>query len=91
MTGLSDYCHRYWFEFRAAPAELPPGGWLGCGGTAVDTADAERLLVEGPFRGAPLPPIDRVVQDADVSELDSGHVVPNMGDPTRRGAWFPRS
>lgn len=61
------------------------------GATPVYTADAERLLVEGPFRGAPFPPIDRVVQDVDVSELESGQVVPNLGDPTRRGVWFPRS
>lgn len=66
------------------------GGWLGCGVTAVDRADAEQLLVEGPFRGAMLPPVARVLEDVDVSELDAGHVLPNMDDPTRRGVWFPR-
>jgi hypothetical protein len=90
MKGLSDYLHRYWFEFRAPRQELPPGSWLGCGVTAVDTEDAQRLLVQGPFRGAPLPTIERVVEDVDVSELDAEHVVPNMGDPTQRGVWFPR-
>jgi hypothetical protein len=90
MKGRGDYLRRYWFEFRAPREELPPGSWLGCGVTAVDTEDAERLLVAGPFRGAPLPPIERVVLDVDVSNLDAGHVVPNMADPTRRGVWFPR-
>jgi hypothetical protein len=85
------YLHRYWFEFRGSREALPPGGWLGCGVTAVDTADAEQLLVQGRFRGAPLPPIARVIEDVDVSELDAGHVLPNMGDPTQRGVWFPPS
>ena len=53
------------------------GGWLGCGVTAVDRADAEQLLVEGPFRGAMLPPVARVLEDVDVSQLDAGHVLPN--------------
>jgi hypothetical protein len=31
-----------------------------------------------------------VIEDVDVRELDQGHVVPNMGDPTVRGVWYPR-
>jgi hypothetical protein len=89
MTGLSDCLRRYWFEFGAPREALPPAGWVGCGVTAVDRADAERLLTEGPFRGGMLPPIERVIEDVDASKLDTGHVLPNMGDVTQRGVWFP--
>jgi hypothetical protein len=34
--------------------------------------------------------VEHVVEDVDVSQLDAGHVLPNMGDPTLRGVWFPR-
>jgi len=90
MAGVHEHLHRYWFEFGGPREALPPGGWLGCGVTAVDRADAEQLLAEGPFRGAPIPPIDRVIENVDVSELDAGHVLPNMGDVTQRGVWFRR-
>jgi hypothetical protein len=63
---------------------------MGCGVTAVDRADAERLLTTGPFEGSKLPAVTRLVEDVDVSDLDAGHVLPNVGDPTLRGVWFPR-
>jgi len=90
MSALRDHLHRYWFEFSGPREALPPGGWIGCGVTAVDRADAEQLLVAGPFRGTALPPLERVVEDVDVRDLDAGHVLANMGDVTRRGVWFPR-
>jgi hypothetical protein len=31
-----------------------------------------------------------LVEDVNVSELDAGRVLPNIGDPTVRGVWFPR-
>jgi hypothetical protein len=90
VANLRDHLHRYWFEFGGPRDALPPGGWLGSGVTAADLADAQRLLVEGPFREGALRPVERLVEDVDVSELDAGHVIPNMGDPTLRGVWFPR-
>ena len=91
MRDVRNHLHRFWFEFSGPREALPPGGWIGCGVTAVSRADAERLLTDGPFRGAELPPVEKLIEDADVSELDAGHVLPNMGDPTLRGVWFPRS
>jgi hypothetical protein len=90
ISALRGYLHRYWFEFGGPRHTLPPGGRLGCGVTAVDRADAEHLLVDGPFRGKPLPPVERMIEDVDVGELDAGHVLPNIGDVTQRGVWFPR-
>jgi hypothetical protein len=90
MSMLRGHLHRYWFEFGGPRHALPLGAWLGCGVTAVDRADAERLLVDGPFRGKPLPPVERIIEDVDVGELDAGHVLPNIGDVTQRGVWFPR-
>jgi hypothetical protein len=87
---LRDYLHRFWFEFGGPREALPPGGWIGCGVTAVDRSDAERLLLDDLFGGGGLPPIARLVEDVDVSQLDAGHVIPHMGDPTIRGVWFPR-
>ena len=87
---MRDYLHRFWFEFGGPREALPPGGLIGCGVTAVDRADAERLLLDDLFGGRDLPPIARLVADVDVSQLDAGHVIPNMGDPTIRGVWFPR-
>ena len=90
MTDLGHYLHRYWFEFGGPREALPPGSRLGCGVTAIDRTDARRLLAAGPFRGRGLPPIEQIIEDVDVSELDPGHVVPNIGDVTQRGVWFPR-
>ena len=35
------------------------------------------------------PPIESISEDVDISTLDEGHVRPNMGNPLRRGIWFP--
>lgn len=56
----------------------------------MDRAEGERLLRDAVFDGGPLPPIERVVEDVDLSQLDAAHVLPNVGDPTLRGVWFPR-
>jgi hypothetical protein len=90
MSNLADYLHRYWFEFGGPREHLPAGTWMGCDVTGVDRADAEQLLAAGPFAGRTLPPIDGIIEDVDVSELDPGHVLPNIGDVTQRGVWFPR-
>src|SRR5438105_2342288 len=63
---------------------------LGCGVTAYDYDDAVRLLREHICKADPLPPIRRVIENVDVSALDRGHVLPNMGVPVWRGIWFPR-
>lgn len=81
---------RFWFEcaFRAEE-KAPPGTKMGCGVTAFDRDDAERLLRERVFESGYLPPFHRVIEDVDISSLDPDHVRPNMASPLIRGIWFP--
>jgi hypothetical protein len=62
---------------------------MGCGVTALDEADALKILRERVFVNHRFPDIKNTATDVDISKLDSGHVPPNMGDPSRRGVWFP--
>jgi hypothetical protein len=81
---------RYWFRFALTIHDPHPiGVLLGCGVTARDRKDSEQLLAERVFGATTLPSITAVTEDVDVSSLDPGHVLPNMGDPSRRGVWFP--
>jgi hypothetical protein len=83
--------HRYWFQFDLKLGDdAPAGTLLGCGVTAFNYEDAIALLGERVFRSASLPPIVEVREDVDVSQLDPGHVLPNMGIPIDRGVWFPK-
>jgi hypothetical protein len=77
---------RYWFEFSVPKFDVLT---LGCGVTAYDERDAEALIQDRILKGAPLPPIRKVVADIDVRSLDLGHVAPNMGSVVWRGIWFP--
>lgn len=80
--------HRYWLTWdRSSPVEPPIGAGHGCGVTGFDLDDALRL-VKDRF-GSATPPISSVVEDVDVSTLDAGHVLPNMGVVIYRGVWFP--
>ena len=81
---------RYWFEFGYDPeTPLPLGVNLGCGVTESDRRRAEDLVRNVVFSGGQLPPVRRVVEDVDVSTLDRGHVLPNIGNVLVRGIWFP--
>jgi hypothetical protein len=83
VSDVRAHLRRYWFTFDA-----PPEGTffaLGCGVTAVDREDAERLLRGAWFATAGLPPIHDAIEDVDVRYLDAGHVLPNMGDLSIRG------
>lgn len=82
---MSRGLRRYWIKFTS-PA--PVGLTLGCGVTAF-TEDDARALVSGEFRQA-TPNIASIEADVDVSTLDSNHIVPNMGDCTERGIWYPK-
>ncbi len=81
---------RYWIEFDevdALPASF--GVRLGCGVTALTQEDALALVQQKVFGETPMPNVAKIVTNVDVSTLDPGHVIPNMGDPTLRGMWFP--
>jgi hypothetical protein len=79
---------RFWFSF-APNSELPIGVRAGCGVTAFDLSDAQRILSKCVF-GGDVPPAHAVIEDVDVSTLDPGHVLPNMVSPNSRGVWFPQ-
>ena len=78
---------RFWFNFSEQP--LPIGVQHGCGLSAYDYEDALELLKNKVFKDMGLPDIENVIQDVDVSTLDSGHVLPNIGNVSIRGVWFP--
>ena len=81
---------RYWIRFASdTDSPLPLGLRHGCGVTAFNHDDALSILAATVFRGDKLPAIASVEEDIDVSSLDQGRVIPNMGVPTRRGVWFP--
>ena len=81
--------HRYWITWDDSANISPPAGvGLGCGVTAWNWDDAVQLLHER--FGHELPPVASVIEDFDVSTLDAGHVLPNMGVVVWRGVWFPQ-
>jgi hypothetical protein len=84
---MTSNLRRYWFRF----GELPPFTILrlGCGITAFNKDDAIVLLRERVFAGREMPTIAEVTEDVDISTLDRGHVLPNMGVVGIRGVWFP--
>ncbi len=71
---------RYWFKTK----EL-----YGVGVTAYSLEDAKRLVQEA------ITYVDwdfnelEIIENVDVSVLDEGHVLPNMGAPNFRGVWYP--
>jgi hypothetical protein len=79
--------HRYWIIFEKAPFG-PPG--LGCGVTANDLDDAIILVKAEYPRCVDRLDVRSVTVDVDVSTLDGGHVLPNIGNLFRRGVWWPR-
>ena len=89
ILGERALLRRFWFEFDAE--ELTGEIWLsiGCGVTGYDEEDCLRMIREQLIDGAETPPIRKVIPDVDVSTLDEGHVLPNMGVPVWRGIWFP--
>ena len=79
---------RYWIRFEGDDQGLPDGTALSCGVTAIDLHDAIELINRLLFDGMAAP-ISEIVEDVDVSTVDKGHVLLNLGDVTRRGIWFP--
>lgn len=81
---------RYWIEFQFDNyALIPAGTRMGCGVTALNYEDALQLVSEKLFRDGPMASIKCLVEDIDVSTLDAGHILSNMGLPNVRGIWFP--
>lgn len=79
----------YWFQFDFDEGELSPIARYGCGVTAFDLDDAVQILQKTVFADENMPVIKEVIEGVDVSTLDEGHVLPNMGIVIDRGVWFP--
>jgi hypothetical protein len=74
---------KYWLTFDKESA-YP----LGIGVTAFDTQDAENLVAQNLFGGSLIPAFQlRII--ASLNELESNHVLPNIGPITFRGIWYP--
>lgn len=80
--------HRFWITLDLTD-ERARHAALGYGVTAFTLEDALKLLRNEAFEGDPVPPVDRVIEDVDLSTFDARHVLPNAGDPVRRGIWYP--
>jgi hypothetical protein len=82
--------HKYWVEFELTITDPHPIGTLmGCGVTASTKDEALELLRERVFRAYPMPLITKCIEDIELSEPDSEHVLSNIGDSSRPGVWFP--
>jgi hypothetical protein len=80
---------RYWVEVQLPEGQLQPRHF---GVTAYSLDDALSLLHASAAYTLPSPPVAvQAWPNIDVSTLDAGHVLPNMGPPNRRGVWFPRA
>lgn len=77
---------RFWIEFEESIPYSPLS--IGCGITANNYDDAISLLRDRVLKGRDIK-IRTIVADIDVSSLDAGHVLPNMGNVMVRGVWFP--
>lgn len=89
---------RYWFEFDAEflvrRSRLERRGMTGAskrfrpgvGVTGYDEQDCLGL-VQAAFDLQPLPPVARSVRDVNVNDLDLSAWY--LGDPDRRGVWYP--
>lgn len=79
---------KFWFRFEALPR--PTAINLGCGVTADSRDDALQLLREHVFGPNGPPPIVEYIEDVELDQIEQKHARPNIGDPQRRGIWFPQ-
>jgi len=91
MEALKGRLTRYWIYFdNSNPRTIHNFLSRGCGVTAYDLDDALFVIRKELFDGGELPPVREVVPNIDISTLDEGHIIPNMGIPVDRGVWFPQ-
>lgn len=57
--------------------------------TASSRDEALELLQQKVFRSQSLPAIEKCIENVELYELDAKHVLPNMGELSKRGVWFP--
>jgi len=82
--------HPYWFKFKLTINDPHPLGiLLECGVTASTMDEALAIAKERVFRSDALPDLEKCIEDVLLCDLDSKHVLPNCGDLSKRGVWFP--
>ena len=79
--------HRFWIQFKNPPRLSSLS--IGCGVTAWNHLDAIAILNLTVLLEHPDLIVDSAKEDVDVRELNTGHVLPNMGILSNRGVWFP--
>jgi len=90
MRIVENVFRRFWIEFvETNGTNLPIGISRGCGVSAYSYDDAIQILEDRVFTHGNIPEIANVIEDVDVSSLDEGHVLPNIGNTLIRGVWFP--
>jgi hypothetical protein len=86
---MGDSLVRFWFEFETTASWRAAGRpWVGV--TALDAQDAREIVQHAVFGGDPLPPVEKLIEDVDISDLDPKHVLNQMAPPNLRGVWYPR-
>ena len=75
---MSEILIRYWFKTKRGH---------GIGVSAYSRDDAEFLIKSANLLFEY--EVVEVIANVDITTLDQGHVIPNMGPPNFRGVWYP--
>lgn len=78
---------KFWFRFEPFPKPSPLN--MGCGVTAYSYEDALYLLQDHVFGENEIPRMMECIENIEQTALDQKHILPNIGDATIRGIWFP--
>jgi hypothetical protein len=81
--------HKYWIELESSDPALAWQGQFHYGVTAYNYEDALKLLVERFCMNRDFPSVVSVVEDVDISTLQVGKLVTEIGVPVWRGIWYP--
>ena len=73
----------YWVQLARRPEPTPLN--IGIGVTAASEEESRAMVLQA-VEDADIVSVSPVL---DATELDQGHVVPNMGNLLVRGIWFP--
>lgn len=74
---------RYWIEFEIGLNKI------GYGVSGYDFDDAVNLIKDKVFKAQKVPAVKSMIEDVDISTLDSNHVLLNIAPPNFRGISFP--
>jgi hypothetical protein len=79
----------YWLTFEPNPLIDRLGLHVDCGVSGYTLDDAHRIVQEVVFGDEPMPEPIQVIENIKMSDLDQGHVVPNMLPMIWRGILYP--